>query len=260
MHTHYTAIILCGVLLSPTLPAGTGKPATSPVPSANTTTEASSASLPAPRTTPAAVRMRLSQAGDEPVPPSYLESVSREAARSDPAGARASADAPTHVPEATAPRPAPTTEVRRFDAIRSIVSDAFAAPKSETAEAAPERKSPESVAKRRRQRLQEVIINAPPAEDSPGDNYISILKDEVSTTVVVEPGIASETMGGAGSATRRTREIDVYTVRHGDSLWTIAERVYGSGYRWSLIYEANRNRITNANVLLVGQRLEIPGE
>ncbi|MBO1067890.1 MAG: LysM peptidoglycan-binding domain-containing protein [Dolichospermum sp. DEX189] len=31
-----------------------------------------------------------------------------------------------------------------------------------------------------------------------------------------------------------------YTVESGDSLWKIAEEVYGDGTQWTKIYEANR--------------------
>ena len=52
----------------------------------------------------------------------------------------------------------------------------------------------------------------------------------------------------------------LYTVRYGDSLWKIAVRVYGSGYRWDSIYDANRDSIANPDVLEKGQKLQIPKE
>lgn len=48
----------------------------------------------------------------------------------------------------------------------------------------------------------------------------------------------------------------VYTVQVGDSLWSIAEKQLGSGYKWKEIYELNKNRI-GANPGLIYQRAEI---
>ncbi|MGN0985931.1 MAG: C69 family dipeptidase [Candidatus Enterenecus sp.] len=53
-------------------------------------------------------------------------------------------------------------------------------------------------------------------------------------------------------------EVTTYTVVKGDCLWTIAARLLGSGYKWSSIYEANRDTISDPNLIYVGQVLEIP--
>jgi nucleoid-associated protein YgaU len=49
-----------------------------------------------------------------------------------------------------------------------------------------------------------------------------------------------------------------YTVKPGDSLWTIAETAYNSGYKWTDVYQANKTAIANPNVLLVGQKITLP--
>lgn len=50
-----------------------------------------------------------------------------------------------------------------------------------------------------------------------------------------------------------------YTVQKGDSLWVIAESVYGSGYNWMDIYSANKAVIgANPNNLPAGTTLNIP--
>jgi len=49
-----------------------------------------------------------------------------------------------------------------------------------------------------------------------------------------------------------------YVVVKGDSLWSIAARHYGSGQKWSSIYEANKNVVTNPNLIFVGQPLMLP--
>lgn len=47
-----------------------------------------------------------------------------------------------------------------------------------------------------------------------------------------------------------------YTVAAGDSLWSISEKVYGSGYNWVDIREANN--IENPKDIVEGQELIIP--
>lgn len=49
-----------------------------------------------------------------------------------------------------------------------------------------------------------------------------------------------------------------YTVAPGDSLWSIARRVYGDGTAWRSIYEANRSLLADPNQIYPGQRLSLP--
>lgn len=52
-----------------------------------------------------------------------------------------------------------------------------------------------------------------------------------------------------------------YTVKHGDSLWKIAEHFYGSGAKYTLIHEANRPPLKeDPNILYPGWVLRIPKE
>lgn len=54
-----------------------------------------------------------------------------------------------------------------------------------------------------------------------------------------------------------TRE---YVIQKNDSLWKIAKKELGSGYRWKYLYEFNKDRIGNPNKLKVGTRILIPVE
>src|SRR3989338_3060488 len=47
-----------------------------------------------------------------------------------------------------------------------------------------------------------------------------------------------------------------YTVKEGDTLFTIAEKYYNDGYKFSEI--AKTNNLEDANLLEVGQKIEIP--
>lgn len=49
-----------------------------------------------------------------------------------------------------------------------------------------------------------------------------------------------------------------YTVRRGDSLWSIAEELFGDGRRWRDLYEANQDRIQDPARIVAGTRLRIP--
>ena len=49
-----------------------------------------------------------------------------------------------------------------------------------------------------------------------------------------------------------------YTVKRGDTLWAIAKKYYGSGAKYPTIYNANKNKIKNPNVIQVGWVLVIP--
>ncbi|KKU03309.1 MAG: Peptidoglycan-binding LysM [Candidatus Amesbacteria bacterium GW2011_GWB1_47_26] len=50
-----------------------------------------------------------------------------------------------------------------------------------------------------------------------------------------------------------------YTVVAGDSLWTISEAAYGSGYNWTDVYQANKEVLANhPDLLYVGTKLTLP--
>jgi LysM repeat protein len=49
-----------------------------------------------------------------------------------------------------------------------------------------------------------------------------------------------------------------YTVRHGDTLYGIAQRFYGHGRYWHSLYQANRSKISHPDLIFAGQVLTIP--
>jgi nucleoid-associated protein YgaU len=66
-------------------------------------------------------------------------------------------------------------------------------------------------------------------------------------------GGGSASPGGQPHAARRT-----YTVAEGDTLSAIAQREYGAADRWKAIFEANRDQISDPDLIQPGQVLTIP--
>lgn len=59
----------------------------------------------------------------------------------------------------------------------------------------------------------------------------------------------------AAKAQAQTR---VYVIKSGDSLSKIAKEVYGDANRWPEIFEANKDKIKDPNLIYPGQELRIP--
>ena len=52
----------------------------------------------------------------------------------------------------------------------------------------------------------------------------------------------------------------VIVVRPGDTLGTLAAKYLGNALKWKVIYEANRDRLSDPDIVPVGMRLRIPVE
>lgn len=64
--------------------------------------------------------------------------------------------------------------------------------------------------------------------------------------------------GGAAPAAGGTGGGGTYTVKSGDTLSKIAKTHYGDASKYSRIFEANRNILSDADKIQVGQVLKIP--
>lgn len=69
-----------------------------------------------------------------------------------------------------------------------------------------------------------------------------------------KPVISEETQRETSNAPKA----QTYTVKSGDCLWSIAKKYYGNGASYTKIYNANRDKIKNPNLIYVGQVLTIP--
>lgn len=51
---------------------------------------------------------------------------------------------------------------------------------------------------------------------------------------------------------------EFYVIQKGDTLWKIAEQVYGNGSKYTKIVEVNQEVIKNADLIFPGQKIRIP--
>lgn len=70
---------------------------------------------------------------------------------------------------------------------------------------------------------------------------------------VVQKQVTKKTTSTKAKTTTRT-----YKVKRGDTLWAIAKKYYGSGAKYPTIYNANKDKIKNPNLIQVGWVLKIP--
>ena len=73
-----------------------------------------------------------------------------------------------------------------------------------------------------------------------------------SSTTAAEPAAPAAPTGTTGQS-------QTYVVVAGDSLSKIAKHFYGDGNKWPRIHEANRDQISNPDLIHPGQKLTIPG-
>ena len=67
----------------------------------------------------------------------------------------------------------------------------------------------------------------------------------------------SDVQGGSSSTAPSDQE-RTYTVVAGDSLSKIAKREYGDANKWHAIFEANRDKIKNPDLIHPGEVLTLP--
>ena len=73
-----------------------------------------------------------------------------------------------------------------------------------------------------------------------------------------KPPVVTRTVTTNNTATATKPSGQNYTVKRGDCLWNIAKKFYGNGSKYTTIYNANRDKIKNPNLIYPGQVLWIP--
>jgi nucleoid-associated protein YgaU len=100
--------------------------------------------------------------------------------------------------------------------------------------------------------LPELVAEAPAPHEA-------ITSPEPAEQVVVEAEPAPEAVPER-SASTTIPEISTAVVTRCDSLWRISREIYGSGMRYTEIFEANQNQIRNPNLIYPGQLFVLPAD
>lgn len=76
------------------------------------------------------------------------------------------------------------------------------------------------------------------------------------------PDFSGVTGGASTTANAKAPAVvyETYTVKPGDSLSKIAKRKYGNANLWKALFEANKDRIKNPDLIQVGWELKIPAK
>ncbi|CAA6827044.1 MAG: Peptidoglycan-binding protein LysM [uncultured Thiotrichaceae bacterium] len=112
------------------------------------------------------------------------------------------------------------------------------------------------------------------AEDNPGVSNLNVSVEDGVATITGEAESASalekailmtgNAMGisevRAEGLTAPTSDVDVqyYEIEKGDSLWKIADKLYGDGNKYKQIFEENKEVIKDPDLIFAGQKIRIP--
>ena len=140
------------------------------------------------------------------------------------------------VHEAPAAEPVQTAEARP-EPVAEPVEEAKAEPTPQPAAQAEPEAKPETAAK---------IEAAPETAAEPAAEPAG-KAEPVETAAAEKPAL--ETIRSGASV----------IIRKGDNLWRVSRRMLGAGIRYTTIYEANREQITDPNLIFPGQVFDVPG-
>ena len=84
------------------------------------------------------------------------------------------------------------------------------------------------------------------------------LQDTLSAPLTNPNAANTAQLPQADNTAADSTDINSYVVQPGDNLWKIARKLYGRGWRWRTIYEANTDTLPDPGQLHVGQVLVIP--
>jgi LysM repeat protein len=97
----------------------------------------------------------------------------------------------------------------------------------------------------------EPVATPTPEQIAPSASETSAATETLAVTEpVTKAAVPEPTSTAAGSET--------ITVKPGEYLYSIAKRVYGDASKWRLIYDANRDQLSNPDAVRVGMKLVAP--
>lgn len=86
--------------------------------------------------------------------------------------------------------------------------------------------------------------------------FVSFVKSRGVFQTTPKEEVSSTSTEKSKEEEKGTRQVSSYTVVADDTLWSISEKVYESGYNWVDI--ATANKLENPGVIEIGQKLTIP--
>jgi nucleoid-associated protein YgaU len=97
------------------------------------------------------------------------------------------------------------------------------------------------------------------ATHGPGNGEVATSQDKVTFDLPeAKPPAPEVVAAGASSPPAAPATPPAVTVARGGTLWGIARDSYGSGTRYMTIYAANRDRISNPDLIYPGQVVKLP--
>jgi nucleoid-associated protein YgaU len=106
------------------------------------------------------------------------------------------------------------------------------------------------------------IFGDKPGSDAPGkagaNPDFSDTTSSAGSTSPSRPTADFSDVTSGQSTTAPTSGGQTYTVKSGDSLSRIAKQLYGDASKWHRIYDANKDKIKNPDLIHPGQEFTIP--
>jgi nucleoid-associated protein YgaU len=102
------------------------------------------------------------------------------------------------------------------------------------------------------------VKQSAPAQEAPAAEKVASARPAAESGMTA----ADDEKAAAAKAEKKGITGDTYVVKKGDCLWRIAGQmdIYGDTYMWPIIYDANKKKIKNPNLIYPGQKLKIPRE
>jgi len=114
------------------------------------------------------------------------------------------------------------------------------------------------------QRNKEVVTPEPEGVyGPPKKSFMELMREKMAPKDEAEKGMEGESVEATGMEAMEENKQEpelpsTYTVRKNERLWDISKKLYGSGNKWTKIYEANREKIPNPDRIKPGIVLDIP--
>ena len=89
-------------------------------------------------------------------------------------------------------------------------------------------------------------------------DFSDVSASSASATPAARADFSDVQSSSSTTAPRTYERQKTYTVVSGDTLSKIAKREYGDADKWHAIYEANRDKIKNPDLIYPGQVLTLP--